>query len=1337
MNQPELASYVSDLFVRLGDTSGQRVSYRSPESMVAPYAAALFLLRWAEHSDAVQQAAAASEGREILSGLPPDRHWSSWDHLCGKELVNVLCDEILPALRNAPDRTIGQYLRRVVPVVEALASGPQETIEALVQWCQAFDIESVIGRQAAGDALRVLVEKATERDKTLGAHTTPQPVVELMVDLLDLDPGERIYDPCFGAGGLLAEVTSRLREKTTQMPQNARSDAPRQSVSGVEIDPFAYCVGLARVVLAGRDQPSLELGNALERHVARDQSYEGFDCILAVPPWGAPARPETASRFQVSAANLETLFLQHVMASLRPGGRAVVALPEGVLFRDGQDQSVRKKLLSDFGVEGVISLPEGALRPYTGIKISLVLFRRKEAKKSVRFLQIEDWPSIPPGDEIGHDATVEAARVITAQFRDGTPDDVLYEHPIKDLWETPIKELADKGWELIAKQTGERGLYRSLKVLEEDAGIPVCPLNKVAEIIAGVSFCKSATTTRRDDPSVFAGLLRTADLNSSGVQSPSIYLTKDASKHVRSKHRLRAGDVLLATSGDVGTLAVVSEKAGIVDAVVAAGITVVRPGNLISPVFLKNVLAADAYQQWLRGHARGATIQDLPARTLQNLRVPAPQVSVQEQLLRQMVDEREDPFAALVRVLVGHSEDPIVSWLNGSPDLRKLRRPVQPVDRVALLERIAHSVWSIRDQVVNSDKPDNFLFDGWLKDLAEALKTLQGLGHVPSGSGRMALLDGALNRIENVYSAIRRLGDAYLAGWRSESAGAMRSLLGAPPRPPFKETPLPEFSHAIGFTERISRLVRAELDLILNDVTMEPSIEPEAVVAGKENEVQVRVKNRSSLALRNVSVSTSPLVGEGRVPYLAGDKPLSFNGKIPATSETGLFSFKLIWQAERLDGQSISGELPLAVDVRSTPEAVQVANLGTSPYIVGSPIDREEMFFGRKDIVDRIQRQLSTSHRANVILLEGNRRTGKTSILKRLQGSGVLPGWIVVNCSLQGGQGHESKPGLETNEVFRLMARDIGWVMYDAGHRVWLPNMDPPHSSKPHKAALVKALSSAFSGTRPFEVFELFIQEVLEVASPQRLLLMLDEFDKLQEGIDSGITSPQVPENIRYLLHTYDRLSAVLAGSRRIKRLREEYWSALFGFGHRIPVSEIALQDSRLLVTRPVEDRLTYVPDARDRVVELCSRQPFLIQSLCNRIFEHAAQSDERTVTVGAVSAAAEEMVSDNEHFRTLWDYAGTERRRFLLALCEQLEGGPDPITLSLMETKLEENGVAFASGDRMGEDLAFLRELELLELEDTAPGSAYKLTVPLMGEWIKKNIDFEDQRRQAVGENL
>ena len=1313
MKQLELTSHVSDLWTSLDAMR----SNHPLEEVIAPFAAALFLLHWADYLDTEQEAVAAFDGHDYLPALPRDQHWSSWCDLRGAELVDVLREEVLPALHNAPNTNLGQFLQRLVRVVKALAHESPEVIKVLVQWVQAFNLETATDRQVAGDALVALVEKTAAKAETLGDYTTPRPVVEMMTDLLDPNPGERIYDPCFGTGGLLATVASRLREKTIQMLPKVWTEVQQHSVFGVEISPYSYSIGLARVVLAGIEQPRLELGDALERPLAKDRSSEGFDCILAVPPWGRRARPETSAQ----AINIETLFLQHVMASLRQGGRAVIALPDSALFRTGPDQKVREELLTNYCVEGVVSLPAGAFHPYTGIKTSLVLFRREKAAQAVRFMQVEEWPSILPEDGLNREKAVEVAHSTADEFRSGTPND--------SLWETPVKELKAKDWELVAKRTGEEALSRFLRALQKgDVEVSIQPLNKVAEIFTGVSYGKSGTTPHGDDPSAFAGLVRVADMNRTGVQSPSLFLTKEGSERVQSEHQLRTGDILLTTSGTIGKLAVVSESTGTVGAVAAKSLVVIRPKEQLSSQFLKSLLASDAYQEWLRVYARGATIQNLPIQTLRHLPVLVPQVPIQERVVKQVDEGGDDPFATLVHILMSDSEEPIVSWLMGSPDVQELRRSGQPASRAAFLERIAHSVWTLQNQVASSRTHDTPQFADWLKDLAEAIKTLQGLNHVPPGAGRMALLDSAQHRLKEVYSAIKKIGDSYFTGWAS--GGGFHSEL------PIKETLLPEFASAINVTKKISRLVRAELDSLLEDIELDPSVEPSAVVAGTENEIQIRVKNLSPLALLNVSVSTSPSVGSTHVGYLAEDEMLSFTAKIPARTETGLFQFELRWQADRLDGRPVSGELPLAVDVRSTREAVHLAELGTSPYIVGSPIDRTEMFFGRQDIIDKIQRQLSTSHRANVILLEGNRRTGKTSILRHLEAPDVLPGWIVVHSSLQGGEGHESKAGLPTNEVFRLMARDIGWAAHDAGLQVWIPDMDPPDPKKRFKVAFVKALSTAFSGSRPFEVFELYIQAVLEAASPRRLLLMLDEFDKLQEGINAGITSPQVPENIRYLLHTYPSLSAILTGSRRLKRLREEYWSALFGFGHRVPVSELPLGDARLLVTQPVEGRLTYVPEARDRVVELGARHPFLIQSLCNRIFERTALSDERTVTVGAVNTAAQEMVKDNEHFRTLWGYAGTERKRFVLALCQQLEGEPDPITLSLLETKFEECGIALPQGDRLGDDLEFLRELELLELQETARGSAYMLAVPLMAAWIRRNIDFEDQRQQAVRES-
>jgi type I restriction enzyme M protein len=250
---------------------------------------------------------------------------------------------------------------------------------------------------------------------------------------------------------------------------------------------------------------------------------------------------------------------------------------------------------------------------------------------------------------------------------------------------------------------------------------------------------------------------------------------------------------------------------------------------------------------------------------------------------------------------------------------------------------------------------------------------------------------------------------------------------------------------------------------------------------------------------------------------------------------------------------------------------------------------------------------------------------------------------------------------------------------------------------------------------------------------------MLDEFDKLQEGIDSHITSPQVPENIRFLLHTHEDLSAILTGSRRLKRLREEYWSALFGIGSRVPVGPLEFDDALKLVTEPVKGRLVFVPEAADRLVRLGACQPYLIQSLCNRVFDLAAERGDRSITLSAVQAAAAETVHDNEHFATLWQYAGSDVRRLILQLCVELEEGPDRITSDLLRDRLRELRIS-RSAAGFTEDLMALRELELLQEQNDGHGLAYRAAIPLMATWIREHQDFMLQveaARREVEESL
>jgi type I restriction enzyme M protein len=119
-----------------------------------------------------------------------------------------------------------------------------------------------------------------------------------------------------------------------------------------------------------------------------------------------------------------------------------------------------------------------------------------------------------------------------------------------------------------------------------------------------------------------------------------------------------------------------------------------------------------------------------------------------------------------------------------------------------------------------------------------------------------------------------------------------------------------------------------------------------------------------------------------------------------------------------------------------------------------------------------------------------------------------------------------------------------------------------------------------------------------------------------------------------------------------------------------------------------------------------------------------AAQLKIRSVTLDLVDQASNALVKDNEHFANLWDYAMSDRRRFILALCHRSAESPDPFRLGVIQERLLSHGVE-VDDETLIADLEFLRELELVDLVGESGGGHYVLAIPLMGTWIEKEQDF------------
>jgi SAM-dependent methyltransferase len=188
-----------------------------------------------------------------------------------------------------------------------------------------------------------------------GQYFTPRPLVELMADLAELRPGERVLDPTCGSGTFLMVALSRGAE-----------------VDGIEIDPELVALCRLNLALHGANPRSVRQADFFSQDV--DGSW---DLILANPPFSVDIRsPEILERFRLAdgkqRAGSDTLFMEAAHARLRPGGRLAVVLPRSILANPSY-ASLRHWIGQGFVRRAVVSLPEGIFRPFGGTSTRAVI----------------------------------------------------------------------------------------------------------------------------------------------------------------------------------------------------------------------------------------------------------------------------------------------------------------------------------------------------------------------------------------------------------------------------------------------------------------------------------------------------------------------------------------------------------------------------------------------------------------------------------------------------------------------------------------------------------------------------------------------------------------------------------------------------------------------------------------------------------------------------------------------------------------------------------------------------------------------------------------------------
>lgn len=228
-----------------------------------------------------------------------------------------------------------------------------------------------------------------------GEFYTPRPLIKTIVDVVNPTIGERIYDPAVGSCGFLIEAYNHIRYKDIstntqrELSTGELRFLSRETFFGNEKTPLSYVMGVMNMILHGVEAPNIAKANTLTKDIRGLEEKDRYECILANPPFGGKEKEQIQQNFPIKSNATELLFLQHIMNSLKLGGRCGVVIPEGVLFQTNKAfKAVKKELLERFNVHTILSLPSGIFLPYSGVKTNVIFFDRKGATSDIFYYEV-------------------------------------------------------------------------------------------------------------------------------------------------------------------------------------------------------------------------------------------------------------------------------------------------------------------------------------------------------------------------------------------------------------------------------------------------------------------------------------------------------------------------------------------------------------------------------------------------------------------------------------------------------------------------------------------------------------------------------------------------------------------------------------------------------------------------------------------------------------------------------------------------------------------------------------------------------------------------------------
>lgn len=339
-----------------------------------------------EQAERISEARGAYKAHEFY--VPHEARWStivSQSRTSPAEALNVA----LAALENSNHQALDGVLS-YISFTDARGSNTKLTKPVIQQLIDHFSEYRLSNDDfefpdLLGHAYEYIIgEFADEGGKKGGQFYTPRSVIRMMNQLVKPRPGMSVYDPCCGSAGMLILAKEYV--------QDHGGDESHLAVYGQEDNGSAWAMARMNLLLHGVADGVIHHGDTLTepKHVLPNGELQRFDRILTNPPFAQNYRRE-GMKFPERMANwtpesgkkADLMFVQHILAVLEADGIAAVVMPHGVLFRGGEEQKIRERIIKEGRLEAVIGIGPNVFYG-TGIPACILILRGRDGAPAGR-----------------------------------------------------------------------------------------------------------------------------------------------------------------------------------------------------------------------------------------------------------------------------------------------------------------------------------------------------------------------------------------------------------------------------------------------------------------------------------------------------------------------------------------------------------------------------------------------------------------------------------------------------------------------------------------------------------------------------------------------------------------------------------------------------------------------------------------------------------------------------------------------------------------------------------------------------------------------------------------